>query len=153
MARIHKCLKCDFKCTEIGTFYQHKKREHGKIGRNLYETTPELQEDIEPIVDSVSHKLQCTMCAKEFSSDSDLSLHMEKIHEPSLALQVEQETPRVSNVLFKFHCMLCDKGFVEESQLSLHERDVHEIRCARCADSFYTEADLNLQLAAWQKNS
>ena len=35
VSKVHKCLKCDFKCTEISTFYQHKKREHGKSGRNI----------------------------------------------------------------------------------------------------------------------
>ena len=50
VSKVYKCLKCDFKCTEISIFYQHKKREHGKSGRSILDKSEENTYSVLPVV-------------------------------------------------------------------------------------------------------
>ena len=91
------CLKCDFKCSDVGIFYHHKKKEHSnsRSGKSkvkvintldsklcldtLADTTDDDVNDtpvkeIPPSQDK--HEVVCTVCKCTFLTEFDLNLHV-----------------------------------------------------------------------------
>ena len=124
--RVHKCLKCDFCCTDVGTFYNHKKRVHGR-----------------EVPSTSNQPLENALTSPEVS--------LKEKNPVNILNRFEPET-NASPPLTKFHCVFCEKGFVDLSQLSAHETDTHEIPCKLCSTTCYTESDLKFHTEAAHKS-
>ena len=123
VSRVHKCLKCDFKCTEISIFYQHKKREHGRSGRNILEK-PHEKETSTPAysvlpLDGSSNR---SVVVVPHADDCTVPL---------------PRTPK-KNV----PCILCEESFPDPPSATKHIQTHHEISCDECDEVFFSKDDL-----------
>ena len=119
ISRVHKCHKCDFQCSEVGAFYNHKKRMHG---RN--------------IPASISYREESASRGDNPAVNTDIEFDVQ--------INNDCTSPPPS----KFHCMMCGVGFAEEPELSLHEKNVHEIPCHQCNYTFHTQEEIKIHSVA-----
>ena len=111
VSRILTCLKCDFKCSDVGIFYHHKKKEHSnsRSGKSKFKVINTLDaklcldtfadttdddvndtpvKEIPPSQDK--HEVVCTVCKCTFLTEFDLNLHVVTNHSPHSLLDPEQ---------------------------------------------------------------
>ena len=114
LTRVLTCIKCDFKCTDIGIFYNHKKKEHGKQARKLSKASvPQEDTARNPLTSlkvfaespkndfhSPLFKFHCMRCGSGFMEEADLSSHEREKHE--------------------WQCLICDQSFYTKFDHDLH---------------------------------
>ena len=123
VSKVHKCLKCDFKCTEISIFYQHKKREHGKSGRNIIEKSQEIDET------------SPTYSVLPINGSSSRSV----VVVPPVKDSIE---PMLSTPIKNVPCILCEESFPDPPSATKHIQTKHELKCNQCEEIFFKTDDL-----------
>jgi len=95
---IHKCDQCNYKFTNLGSFFKHKRTAHNQKDK--------------------PHK--CHRCPKKFAKEPALEIHMQIFHDLDHSAVKPNKSKHVSKNNKKFACTICQKIFSSQQYLKKH---------------------------------
>ena len=95
---VHKCDQCNYKFTNLGSFFKHKRKIHNQKDK--------------------PH--QCDRCPKKFAKEAALEVHKQIFHDLDHSAVKPNKSKPVSKNNKKFACTICQKIFSSQQYLKKH---------------------------------
>ena len=95
---VHKCDQCNYKFTNLGSFFKHKRKIHNQKDK--------------------PH--QCDRCPKKFAKEAALEVHKQIFHDLDHSAVKPNKSKPVSKNNKKFACTICQRKFSSQQYLKKH---------------------------------